>query len=183
MSKLDQVKATAKFATSLYREKAAAWYHGYLRGDLNTRLFLPVGRKDPYAVYDVMRAGPPMQRTRLDNWFTPRYELCHQVLRDRGMGVRPEPYDASQDEMDLSFLERNPPDHTRLRRLASPAFSKKHMTTYRPRIEKAVHRLIDDLERLALDGDGTVDLVPSYTSPLPIQVITDLLGVPDARAE
>jgi cytochrome P450 len=99
------------------------------------------------------------------------------------MGVRPEPYDASQDEMDLSFLERNPPDHTRLRRLASPAFSKKHMTTYRPRIEKAVHRLIDDLERLALDGDGTVDLVPSYTSPLPIQVITDLLGVPDARAE
>ena len=135
MSKLDQVKATAKFATSLYREKAAAWYHGYLRGDLNTRLFLPVGRKDPYAVYDVMRAGPPMQRTRLDNWFTPRYELCHQVLRDRRMGVRPEPYDASQDEMDLSFLERNPPDHTRLRRLASPAFSKKHMTTYRPRIE------------------------------------------------
>jgi cytochrome P450 len=124
-----------------------------------------------------------MQRTRLDNWFTPRYDLCHQILRDRRMGVRPEPYEASQDEVDLSFLERNPPDHTRLRRLASPAFSKKHMTAYRPRIESAVHRLIDDLERRAADGDGIVDLVPSYASPLPIQVITDLLGVPDARAE
>ena len=46
-----------------------------------------------------------------------------------------------------------------------------------------MHRLIDDLERLALDGDGTVDLVPSFAAPLPIEVITDLLGVPDAHAE
>jgi cytochrome P450 len=184
MSRATELRQAATFAYGLYRERAAAWYHGYLRGDLNTKLYLPAGRRDPYAVYDEMRAGPLMQRTRMDNWVTPSYRICHQVLRDRRMGVRPEPYDDSQDQVDLSFLERNPPDHTRLRRIAAPAFSKKHMTTYRPRIEAAVHALIDDAERSAAAADdGVVDLVPTYTSPLPIQVITDLLGVPDARAE
>jgi cytochrome P450 len=78
----------------------------------------------------------------------------------------------------LSFLELNPPDHTRLRRLATPAFSPKQMAGYAARIEKTVHQLIDDLPQT-----GRVDLVPAFAAPLPIAVITDLLGVPNTHVD
>ena len=71
----------------------------------------------------------------------------------------------------------NPPDHTRLRRLVQPAFSPKAVASYRGRIESTVTGLLD---RAAAAGE--FDLVPKFAAPLPIAVITDLLGVPDADA-
>jgi cytochrome P450 len=100
------------------------------------------------------------------------------VLRDRRFGVRQGQLNgtaAVSDEFDMSFLDRDPPDHTRLRRLAQPAFSPKQMAGYRPRVEQQVDALLD---RAAADGD--FDLVSALAAPLPIAVITDLLGVPDA---
>ncbi len=75
----------------------------------------------------------------------------------------------------MSFLLMNPPDHTRLRRLAQPAFSPKAVATYHGQIERAVGNLLD---RAAAAGE--FDLVSAFASPLPITVITDLLGIPDA---
>jgi cytochrome P450 len=65
-----------------------------------------------------------------------------------------------------------------LRRLATPAFSPKQMAGYAARIEKTVHQLIDDLPRA-----GRVDLVQTFAAPLPITVITDLLGVPNTHVD
>jgi cytochrome P450 len=71
----------------------------------------------------------------------------------------------------------NPPDHTRLRRLAQPAFSPKAVASYRARIEQTVGDLLD-----RATVAGRFDLVSAFAAPLPIAVITDLLGVPDADA-
>ena len=163
------------FAAGLYGRRLDFAYHGYLRRDPMSLLHLRPGRDDPYAIYRGMpRFGP----TRIGNWVTTSHRLCNTVLRDRRFGVRSAEMAATTDEFDMSFLDKDPPDHTRLRRLAQPAFSPKQMAGYRPRVEQTVDDLLD---RAA--ARGTFDLVPALAAPLPIAVITDLLGVPDADAD
>jgi P450-derived glycosyltransferase activator len=159
-------------AADLYRGRAGLAYYGYVRRDPHEQLRTRAGRTDPYRIYDRIRAAGPLSRTRLGHWISPSHDLCSRVLRDRRFGVRPA--DVPPGNEFLSFLEMNPPDHTRLRRLVTPAFSPKQMASYRPRIEKTVHQLLDD-------ADGPFDLVSGFASPLPIAVISDLLGVPHSR--
>jgi cytochrome P450 len=171
-----QLTSVAGFLARLYREKAAVAYHGYVHDDPMARLALRAGRDNPYAVYERLRARGPISATRLGNWVSPSHTVCNQVLRDRRFGVWPD--DAPSGGQGLSFLEMNPPDHTRLRRLVAPAFSPRQMAGYRPRIEKTVHELLD-----AVPAHGRFDLVSSFAAPLPIAVISDLLGVPHSRAD
>jgi cytochrome P450 len=72
------------------------------------------------------------------------------------------------------MLSVDPPDQTRLRRLASAAFSRPRMAALRPRVQAIVDGLLDDLEA---GGDGVVDLVKGLAFPLPFTVISELLGV------
>lgn len=72
----------------------------------------------------------------------------------------------------------NPPDHTRVRRVAAPAFTPRRMAAYETSIEKTVHQLLDDAER-----QGSFDLQRALSAPLPITVISELLGVPDADSD
>ena len=171
-----QLTSVARFVTGLYREKATFAYHGYVHGDPLARLALRAGRDNPYPIYERLRARGPISRTRLGNWVSPSHTVCNRVLRDRHFGVWPA--DAPSGDQGLSFLEMNPPDHTRLRRLVAPAFSPRQMAGYRPRIEKRVHELLD-----AVPEHGRFDLVTSFAAPLPIAVISDLLGVPHSRAD
>jgi P450-derived glycosyltransferase activator len=166
---------TVSFAAGLYRGRLAHLYHGYLRRDPMSLLHLRPGRDNPYAIY---RGMPRLAPTRLGNWVTTSHRLCDSVLRDRRFGVRAADLPDSTDELDMSFLDKNPPDHTRLRRLAQPAFSPRQMAGYRPRIERTVDELLD---RAAAARE--FDLVTAYAAPLPITVITELLGVPDADAD
>jgi len=165
------------FAAGLYRQRAAAAYAAYVRRDQVARLGQRPGRSDPYPIYERLRAQGTLTPSRRDGLVSTSYPVCDAVLRDRRFGVRPEdgPSAAEQDGMDLSFLDRNPPDHGRLRRLAAPAFSPKAVASYQPRIESAVGRLLD---QAAAKPD--FDLVSEFAAPLPIAVITDLLGIPDA---
>ncbi len=166
------------FATTLYRMRAGLATAGYLKRDPMALLSLRPGRQNPYAIYDRMRAIGPVLPTRLGNWSTTSHRVCNAVLRDRRFGVRPTEADGVEpagDQFDLSFLSMNPPDHTRLRRLAQPAFSPKAVAGYRERIERRVGELLD---RAAAQGE--FDLVSAFAAPVPIAVITDLLGVPDA---
>jgi P450-derived glycosyltransferase activator len=173
-----ELRRAVSFAATLYRSRLSFAYHGYVRRDPMSLLLLRPGRDDPYAIYRGMpRFGP----TRIGNWVTTSHRLCNTVLRDRRFGVRAaELVDAPHvtDEFDMSFLDKDPPDHTRLRRLAQPAFSPKQMADYRPRVESTVDELLD-----RATAAGEFDLVSAYAAPLPIRVITDLLGVPDADAE
>ncbi|MEV6762595.1 cytochrome P450 [Streptomyces sp. NPDC051105] len=72
------------------------------------------------------------------------------------------------------MMEADPPEHTRLRRLASAAFTPRRTAELAPRIEQIAHDLID-----ALPPTGEVDLVEAFNAPLPATVIADLLGIPD----
>ena len=178
MSRLTGVRRAAGFSSALWRERYNRWYAGRFRGNDLARLRLRAGRRDPYPIYERMRGKGPMQLTRSGDWATTSHALCNQVLRSRSFGVA-EPdavhRDGGHAEFDLSFLGLNPPDHGRLRRLAGPAFSPRMMATYATKIEKTVHELLD-----AAQQHEQLDLVPDFAAPLPIAVITEMMGVPDA---
>jgi cytochrome P450 len=75
------------------------------------------------------------------------------------------------------MLVVDPPDHTRLRRLVSAAFSVRRTEQLRPRIESIVDDLLDGIA--AAGPDARIDLVASFAFPLPFTVICELLGVPE----
>ncbi len=177
MSELRQILS---FATRLYRQRLNLAKQGYLRGNPMALLQLRPGRDDPYAIYERIRRTGATQPIGLGSWVTVSYQFCNLVLRDRRFGVRPAdaPPVHSPGNTDLSFLEMNPPDHTRLRRLVQPAFSPKQMAEYRPLIERRVAELLDRAE-----AAGRFDLVSALAAPLPVSVITQLLGIPDADAD
>jgi cytochrome P450 len=164
------------FAAKLYGEHASVRYAGYVRRDPMARLELRPGQLNPYPIYAELRAQGPLTRIRNGNgsWVSTSHRVCDAVLRDRRFGVRLE---GESLELEASFLTQNPPDHTRLRRLALPAFSPKAVAGYQPRIERLVADLLDRAQQA-----GQFDLVADFAAPLPIAVITDLLGIPDADA-
>jgi cytochrome P450 len=78
-----------------------------------------------------------------------------------------------------SILDNEPPTHTRLRRLIAGAFGRGHVQRLAPRIEQLAAELLDHCaERVA--ADGAVDVIEELAEPLPVLVIAQLLGVPDA---
>ncbi len=146
-----------------------------------TRYDTPAGRRDPYSVHEQIRALGPVVVTDLGFAATADHGLCHEVLRRRDFGVR-DPQTGvvhgaihQGGSIDRSFLGLNPPEHTRLRRLAAHGFSPKHLASYEQAIEKRVQTLLD-----AVVDKETFDLVHEYAAPLPIGVISDLVGLPDA---
>jgi cytochrome P450 len=170
------VQAT-KFVVGMYGQRAVTLYLARVRGDLFNQLIYPGDRTDPYEIYERMRAIGPVVPTPLGNYTTTSYRISHDVLHSRSFGVTPE--DGSQDfahneALDLSLLQRNPPDHTRLRRLAAPAFSPRRMDTYRTLVDSAIDRLLDRAR-----AQGEFDLMAGYAAPLPIAVMTRLLGLPE----
>ncbi len=76
------------------------------------------------------------------------------------------------------MLSVDPPDHTRLRRLVSSAFTPRRVEALRPRVQALVDELLDEIE--AAGPDAVVDLVRACAFPLPFTVICELLGVPEA---
>lgn len=173
-SRVRQARAAARFAIGLQQQRAQAGYLAHVRRDELAQLWTAAGRGNPYAVYERLRAKGPLVPTALGNWSSVSYEVCSQVLRDRRFGVRPEGVEPGADGRNLSFLEMDPPDHTRLRRLVAPAFSPKRMAEWRPWIERRTNELLDGL-------GPRFDLVTQFAGPLPIAVISDLLGVPQER--
>ena len=173
-SRVAQLRGAARFAYGLYAEQARGAYHAYVRRSPFARLRFAPGRDDPYPIYEQIRERGPFVETPLGNLATVDHGLCQELLRSRRWGVQPEGEDPPAD-FDLSFLDRNPPDHTRLRRLVAPAFSPRRIGELRVRVEKTVDGLLDEVLVA-----GEVDLVGALAAPLPIAVICDVLGIPDA---
>jgi cytochrome P450 len=161
--------------------RARRWVGAHLRGDPVARLHTRAGIADPYPLYAQVRSAAPFVRLRLGDRATARHDLCEQVLRSREFGVRPRGGDPGPAEsaagLDLGMLDRDPPEHTHLRRLVAPAFSARRIEAHRPLVEATADRL---LQRL-LPTDR-VDLVSTYAAPLPVTVITALLGVDSVDA-
>ena len=170
---MGRVRQAAAFTRDIYRTRALVAWHGRLRRDPVALLQLGPGRDDPYPLYERVRSAGPLVPTPLGNWASAGHAICSEVLRDRRYGVRMPDDPPPQDGFDLSFLELDPPDHTRLRRLAAPAFSPRSVAGYRSLVETTVQDLLDRAER-----QGGFDLVSALAEPLPVAVISDLLGIP-----
>jgi cytochrome P450 len=146
---------------------------------------------DPYPAYAALRdEGRVLYDPASDHWLVPHHADVNALLRDRRFG-RTYLHVASHAEMGRpeepaylapfwqlirnGMLDREPPDHTRLRRLVAKAFTPRMVERLRPRVQERVDRLVDDL---AEAGGG--DLVAGLAEPLSVAVIADLLGVPEA---
>ena len=170
-----------------------------VRGDRLARLLHRPWRLDPYPVYAELREaqarGGPV-RSRIGITALATHASCEAVLRDRRFGVQPagggsrlggraaETSDGGSllEPLDLSLLTMDPPDHTRLRRLAQPAFAPRRLAHYRTVAERVTGELLD--AALARSrADGHFDLVRDLASPLPIAVISALLDVPEVDSE
>jgi cytochrome P450 len=79
--------------------------------------------------------------------------------------------------LNTHMLNADPPDHTRLRKLVSRAFTPRRVAGLRPRVEAIAGTLLDAVEPRLTAGD-TVDLIEAFAFPLPVTVICELLGVP-----
>ncbi len=176
---MSELGDAARFATRLYRQRADTVLAAYVRRDKLSRLQLRPGRANPYSIYAQMRAEGAILPTRVGGLVTPSHRICNAVLRDRRFGTMPpDGFERSeQDSLEASFLTMNPPDHTRLRKLALPSFSPKAVATYDKRIRQTAGDLLDSARSAV-----SFDLVSSFAAALPIAVITDLLGIPDASA-
>jgi pimeloyl-[acyl-carrier protein] synthase len=148
--------------------------------------FDPTRRTDPYPLYERMRRESPVYLNRtLGIWFLFRHRDVESVLKDARFSVQRSTYGnqrfnplPSLSPEFQAFAERtllmvDPPDHSRLRGLVSRSFTPRRVETLRPRIESLVHELID-----VAAAQPVPDLVRDLASPLPILVISELLGVP-----
>ena len=128
---------------------------------------------DAYAVYERVRARGPVARSPLGAFAVTSHDLCSQVVKDPMFGVHHRGDVASVSPIDGSFLDLDPPDHTRLRRIAAPAFRPRAMREQADRVEAVMHEVLD---RVA--GRRRLDLVADVAAPFPIAVIAGLMGVP-----
>nr|WP_237153599.1 cytochrome P450 [Oryzibacter oryziterrae] len=145
--------------------------------------------QNPYPVYDRMRQlGSAFYWEDYGFWCFPGFAEVSALLRDKRFGrdlshiasreelgwpERPEHVKPFYDVEQYSILEVEPPVHTRLRTLINRAFVSRAIERLRPRIAELSHQLID---RFA--GQGEVDLLDAYATPIPVIVIAELLGVP-----
>ncbi|QUQ66590.1 cytochrome P450 [Kutzneria sp. CA-103260] len=155
-----------------------------LRRDPGAMLIRPFQSIDPYPLYERIRALGKVVPSKLGMLLVTDYELCNAVLRDPAYGVapnaevgQPDPKVGGMvDPLSDSFLFRDPPDHGRLRHVVSPLFTPRAMHDRRARIEAVVDDFLDQLA-----GREEFDLVGEFAARVPIKIICDLLGVPDAE--
>src|SRR4051794_36435220 len=140
---------------------------------------------DPYPFFAAARADGPVQwHDGLGMWLTFTHAAANAVLRTRTLGRlwAPRWPDVPMPFFELihvnSLLEHEPPTHTRLRRLVAGAFARGHVERLRPRIAELAGRLADDVADAGAEG-SPLDLIALYAEPLPVQVIAELLGVPE----
>jgi cytochrome P450 len=136
---------------------------------------------DPYPMYHRLRAEDPVHRSPLGFWVLTRYADVMAMLRDPRLIKEPIAafvaarfgMAAPPPGLGLSMLDRDPPDHTRLRGLVSKAFTPRALEGLRSHIQKIVDDLLADAA-----GKGEMDLIEEFAYPLPVRVICEMLGVP-----
>ena len=146
------------------------------------------GRTDPYPRYEQLREHGAVVGVRPGLVVVVGYAECDAALRDGRLRVQDgASYDAIYPDWREhpalrgyidSMLYRNPPDHARMRRLVSGAFTPQRVNALRPAVEQMTDRLLDQVAE-AGDGGAAVDFIAEFASRLPIAVISALLGVPE----
>jgi cytochrome P450 len=145
---------------------------------------------DPYAAYARLRErAPVIHDADTNHWLVSRYEDVDALLRDRRFG-RTYLHRSTHSEMGQpedpdhlgpfwftirnGILDMEPPQHTRVRRLVSKAFTPRMVESLRPRIQRITDGLVDEVR-----GAGEFDLLTAIAEPLPVTVIAEMLGIPE----
>jgi len=145
--------------------------------------------QDPHAVYRVLRRQAPVHHVRMPGgalgWIVLDYDLAREALADTELSKDLQtPLAAAAlarahaenltPAIPSMMLFTDPPQHTRLRGLVNKAFTGTAIKQLGPRVTQIADELLAALH----DGQAT-DLITAYAFPLPIIVISELLGVPD----
>jgi hypothetical protein len=164
---------------------------GARRGDLQARLIADSSIKaDPVPFYEQVRARGPVAHSRI-GYITADHSIGHELLRSDDFRVLsigsnlPVPLRwlerRTRDDMlhplrPPSLLAVEPPDHTRYRKTVSSVFTTRAVAALRDGVERTAVTLLDQLSR----EPGVVDIVDRYCAQLPVAIISDILGVPEA---
>jgi hypothetical protein len=148
---------------------------------------------NPYPTYRQYLAGPPLQRLplRSDLWGVFRHDVCQSVLRDARMSSKrtEQSFVAVPEEERVEFrdfinhaqrwlLFLDAPAHTRLRKLMNRGFAPLTIEKLRPRVDAAVDQLIQKAA-----ARESFDVISDFAYPLPVIIISEMLGVPEALYE
>src|SRR4051812_45442212 len=140
---------------------------------------LDAGR-DPYQVYDRIRArGAVLSSGVLPLFVTADYATAESVIRDgrfKKQGAARQSAAVRNSPLAGSMLFVDPPQHTRLRRLAVQAFTPTALEGLRTSIERMANELLD-----GLGGRASMDFMREYAGPLPRMVIGEILGLPEEQ--
>ncbi|MDT0310636.1 cytochrome P450 [Streptomyces sp. DSM 44917] len=145
---------------------------------------------DPYPAYAWLRENAPVHRATLPSgvsaWLVTRYADARRALADPRLSKDPGRHRAAEHASGrvgipgergagvmTHLLNIDPPDHTRLRRLVSKAFTPRRVAAFEPRVRELADGLVDGFA-----GRGSADLIDEFAFPLPIYAICDMLGVP-----
>lgn len=113
-------------------------------------------------------------------WLATRYDDVRLVLGDlrfsRAMAIEADVPRMTPSKLDSGIIVRDPPDHTRLRRLVAKAFTHRRVEQMRPRVRELSEGLVDAMVARGMP----VDLVEHFALSLPVVVICELIGVPVA---
>lgn len=159
--------------------------------DLSFDPWDPAFVSDPYPAYAELRErGRVIYFEPTRQWLVPRHADVSALLRDRRLGrtyqhrfthedfgrtappAEQEPFHTLNDH---GMLDLEPPDHTRIRRLVSKAFTPRTVEGLKPYVRRLAAELVDGLVR---EGGG--DLLRDVAEPLPVAVIAEMLGIPEA---
>jgi cytochrome P450 len=156
--------------------------------DLDVAIRSPETRANPYPYYDSLRNGGRVHTTRFGSLVVHRHDDVTAVLRDNRLSssnshndnykqfsamARQLGFGALIDMQERTMLFLDPPDHTRLRRLAGKAFTVRAVEAMRSYIAELVDGMLDEADRR-----GRFDLISDVAYPLPVTVISQMMGVP-----
>jgi len=149
--------------------------------------FAPGMLGNPYEMYRALRENDPIHRSEMmESWVLTRYDDIDKVLTDNRFSADRtrartrfaqmlEEQQAQYGPMSnaQTMLTSDPPDHTRLRKLVSKAFTPRAVLDLRPRIQDIVDYLLAEAGKR-----GEFDIIHDLAYPLPVIVIAEMLGVP-----
>ena len=153
---------------------------------------LPEFRQNPYPTYRRFREADPVHwNETFGFWVCTRYDDIVTILRHSQASANPRDWERFDDYVDALggtgpagdmqsrwVLLKNPPDHTRLRKLVTKAFTPRVVEHMRPHIQDIVHDLLD-----AVQAKGRFDIIRDVAFPLPVIVIAEMIGVPTQDRE
>ena len=152
--------------------------------------------ENPYPQYARLRAGAPVHRSALlHGWVVTRFADVSKLLRDSS--ISSDIHNATPNPLTIMELQRleersrasktivlvDDPDHARLRKLMADPFRPREIERLRERVVERIHGALDQLREERGTGTIELDLIADFAYPLPVEIFSEMLGVPDEDHE